>query len=104
MAPGYVIAIALETAGLITLALGLILARAERRAKSVELKGFLRSGQPVQLAPRTTAMSRTRPGPAHDVVLASPAADEPQLPSEAREALRRAYPRLPETRIAAPAA
>ncbi|MDR7037623.1 hypothetical protein J2X36_002370 [Methylobacterium sp. BE186] len=101
MAPGYVIATALETAGLITLAFGLLLLRAERSAKAAELKGFLRSGHPVRQAPRSLPVP---PPPVREQVAPAASDDAPKAPSEARDALRRAYPDMPETRPAVPAA
>ncbi|MER2265924.1 hypothetical protein [Methylobacterium oxalidis] len=99
MAAGYVIAIALEAAGLVALVLGLLMVRAEKQAKAAELKGFLRSGQPIQRAPRVAAPpARPEPAaiPAGDILVTGAPADASLGPSEAREALRRAFPDLPE--------
>jgi hypothetical protein len=98
MAPGYVIALALETAGVLGLLLALFVMRAERRARSAQLRGFLRSGSSgassAVAAPRPTAGGRP---PAVRVV------DQPIAPgrgagvagSAARTALHRVL--LPRT-------
>jgi hypothetical protein len=54
MAPGYVLAIGFELAGAVGLVLGLVLIRAEHRAKAMGLKTFLTSGT---LPHRTTKAS-----------------------------------------------
>ncbi|WP_336486753.1 hypothetical protein [Methylobacterium nigriterrae] len=99
MAPGYVIALGFEIAGSIGLCLGLILLRTERHARSAELKAFLKSGNAAG-APSTPVSPRRGP-----VVRAAqspprPARSEPEAepaqPSEALQALRRAYTRSPE--------
>lgn len=45
MASGYVVAVVLEAAGLIGLAIALVRIRAERRVKRAGLRNFLQSGQ-----------------------------------------------------------
>ncbi|KAB1071755.1 hypothetical protein [Methylobacterium planeticum] len=104
MAPGYVIAIGLELAGFAGLGLGLVLMRAERRAKAVGLKTFLKSGNPVSAGPispgkaqisgRRAMPPRTlaaRPATAHRPATVQAAASRQD--SEALKALRRAYAR-----------
>lgn len=44
MAAGYLIALVLETAGLVGLVFGLVRLRAERRARAAELRGLLLTG------------------------------------------------------------
>ncbi len=60
MAPGYVIAAICETAGLLALVVALVILRAERRAKSSELRSFLRSGQHALAMSGHTALNRRR--------------------------------------------
>ncbi len=57
MAFGYVLALALEAAGLVGLVLGFIRLRAEKRARAAELRGLLLTGN-------VTAASGPRPAPA----------------------------------------
>lgn len=85
MAPGYVIALCLNGAGGLGLAVGFRMLRAERR-RAAELARFLRSGQvpdvrPVLAPASTPGPARIRPAP-------------PQTafgPSDALLALRSAY-------------
>lgn len=58
MAFGYVLALALEAAGLVGLVLGLVRLRAESRARAAELRGLLLTGNAVAASgsrPATTA-------------------------------------------------
>ena len=87
MAPGYVLAIVLEAAGLLTLTLGVGLIRFERRAKAAELKRFLSSGQSAALPVPPTVRARP-PVPDASGGVASPSTG---AASEAVLALRRAF-------------
>ena len=116
MAPGYVLAIGFELAGAVGLVLGLVLIRAEHRAKAMGLKTFLTSGNPLKAgaakpaqaqpagrrasAARPAAPQRAsarRPQPARAI---TPQAHASQQVSEALNALRRAYARGPGGRPA----
>jgi hypothetical protein len=104
MAPGYVIAIGFVLAGAAGLVLGLILLRAEQRAKAAGLRSFLTSGNAVRAAPP----ARWRPTAPRPVVAQRASARRAQPPrasaapahapdqvSDALGALRRAYARGP---------
>lgn len=60
MAPGYVIALLLEAAGLAGLVLALAVLRAEERARAAELRLFLKSGQSGRATPGPVSRQRRR--------------------------------------------
>ena len=100
MAPRYVIAVGFEFAGAIGLGLGLILIRAERRAKAVELKTFLKSGSPARGSFAQTGAARpaarhttSHPFPASSRRPPMARATSGQQMPDALQALRRAYSR-----------
>lgn len=94
MAPGYVLAIGFEAAGIAVFAIGLLALHLERRAKASGLRRVLISGH----APEHVAAGRPLPPPSAPL----PASPEPRrrpVPdsaprrSEALDALRRAFAR-----------
>lgn len=92
MAPGYLIALCLDGAGLLGLGIGLVVLRAERRDRAVGLQRFLRSGQVRDAAPLPTVpTSRTRPPRRVRSRAAASATVSLTDPSRALSALRSAY-------------
>ncbi len=88
MAPGYVIALAFETAGLLGLAVGFLRLRTERRFRAAELRGLLLTGHATASAsPVARPASQAR---AARRVILTPAAQSTQDSFAARSALHRA--------------
>jgi hypothetical protein len=86
MAPGYVIALALEAAGLVGLVLGFARLRAERQARAAGLRGLLLTGNAAIVAAGPRAVS---PAPRR-VVMSPVPAEREQDAFAARTALHRA--------------
>ena len=98
MAPGYVIALALEAAGLVGLVVGFVRLRAERQARSAGLRGLLLTGNAAIVATGPRAVS---PAPRR-IVMSSVPAEREQDAFAARAALHRALGvyRQPESKAA----
>ncbi|WP_375463424.1 hypothetical protein [uncultured Methylobacterium sp.] len=92
MAPGYLIALCLDAAGVLGLGLGLTVLRAERRARAGELARFLRSGQASDAVPfRVAPPPRTRAMPSVRMRTAAATSASAVDASDALAALRSAY-------------
>jgi hypothetical protein len=89
MAPGYVIALALEAAGLLGLVLGTLRLRTERRARAAELRGLLLTGN-ATAASSSAVRTATSSAAPRRVVIVPTAAERGQDAFAARSALHRA--------------
>lgn len=88
MAPGYVIALALETAGLLGLGVGLLRLRTERRFRAAELRGLLLTGHATASASPVARPASQVQAPRR--VVLTPAVRSAQDTFAARSALHRA--------------
>ena len=87
MAPGYVIALVLESAGLVGLLVGLLRMRTERRERAAELRGLLLTGNAT--AAGAGGLRAGTPAPRRVLVIPTPANTQHDA-SAARVALHRA--------------